>query len=397
MNTVEKVKALGQKAVLSSLKEASIKNVGLFKENIAEEIEKLTTKSESKTNLCVACGLNNADIDKAFLILLETSPEKVFMGMQIVANLINTPNMELYLPKEEALLAEKLSALASTFQIKIVRGIINTRKIEDVLCLHMATAFDVYSLFEEGTVCGMLFSKDGKTLERYKPETKLSDLIDFSQAKAIYAGYQYWSLKEAKVLTVADASTGMARALTEQDCIVENTNQLLWKYRERSCDKCVFCREGLIQLQFEQKEITEGRGKAEFRALAQEIGEAMCEESLCSVGQLSSKCVISAFDKFSNEYDEHIKNKNCPANRCSSFTHIYIDPLLCSGCGDCMDECPQDCITGKLRYIHMIDEFDCTKCGKCGAVCVENAVIITKDKLPKLPDKLTKVGKFRKK
>ena len=44
----------------------------------------------------------------------------------------------------------------------------------------------------------------------------------------------------------------------------------------------------------------------------------------------------------------------------------------------------------------MIDDFDCTKCGKCIPVCEEEAIIKTTGKLPKLPTKLTKVGKFRK-
>ena len=55
-----------------------------------------------------------------------------------------------------------------------------------------------------------------------------------------------------------------------------------------------------------------------------------------------------------------------------------------------------DCIDGKSNYIHMIDDFECTKCGKCIAVCEEKAIIQTSGKLPKLPNRLTKVGRFKK-
>ena len=58
--------------------------------------------------------------------------------------------------------------------------------------------------------------------------------------------------------------------------------------------------------------------------------------------------------------------------------------------------CPKDCIEGKAKYIHMIDDFDCTKCGKCMEVCDEDAIVQTTGKLPKLPNRLTKVGKFKK-
>ena len=61
-----------------------------------------------------------------------------------------------------------------------------------------------------------------------------------------------------------------------------------------------------------------------------------------------------------------------------------------------MDVCPAECIEGKPNFIHMIDEFDCTKCGKCIEVCEEEAIVKTAGKLPKLPNRLIKVGKFKK-
>ena len=43
----------------------------------------------------------------------------------------------------------------------------------------------------------------------------------------------------------------------------------------------------------------------------------------------------------------------------------------------------------------MIDEFDCDKCGKCIEACEEGAIIKTSGKVPKLPNRLTKVGRFK--
>ena len=61
---------------------------------------------------------------------------------------------------------------------------------------------------------------------------------------------------------------------------------------------------------------------------------------------------------------------------CTSFSHIYVDPQACTGCGDCMDVCPADCIEGRPKYIHMIDEFDCNEMRKCEA-CEEDAIVKT--------------------
>ena len=57
----------------------------------------------------------------------------------------------------------------------------------------------------------------------------------------------------------------------------------------------------------------------------------------------------------------------------------------------------KDCIEGKPKFIHMIDEFECDRCGKCVEACEEECIHITTGKVPKLPDRLTKVGKFKKK
>jgi fumarate reductase flavoprotein subunit/NADH-quinone oxidoreductase subunit F len=184
--------------------------------------------------------------------------------------------------------------------------------------------------------------------------------------------------------------------LTEKDCIVAETEKKLLETRRQSCGKCVFCREGLIQLAYMQKEITEGRGKMEYLDLTKEIGEAMCDSTPCSMGQTCAKIALTAIDRFADEYEAHIKKKNCPAGVCSAFVAMYIDPQSCNGCGDCVDVCPLDCIEGKSGYIHMIDEFDCSKCGKCMEVCEEGAIHKTTGKVPKLPNRLTKVGKFRK-
>ena len=116
----------------------------------------------------------------------------------------------------------------------------------------------------------------------------------------------------------------------------------------------------------------------------------------CSMGQTSALIALSAVENFVSEYTAHIKKKECPAGVCFSTETVYIDPKLCTGCGECMDVCPADCIEGKPKYIHMIDELDCTRCGKCMEVCDDEAIIKTSEKVPKLPNRLTKVGKFKK-
>ena len=127
-----------------------------------------------------------------------------------------------------------------------------------------------------------------------------------------------------------------------------------------------------------------------------EIGEAMTFSTPCTMGQTASDFAMGSLNYFANEYEDHIKKKKCANNVCSAFMSIYIDPDLCEGCEECADVCPADAIEGKSGYIHMIDEFECTKCGKCISACENDAIIQTNGRLPKLPTRLTKCGKFKK-
>ena len=243
---------------------------------------------------------------------------------------------------------------------------------------------------------GSYVSINGTALKKVACNTKIAELTDLNSAKALQIGYEYYTAEEAEELTVASAENGVIRVLSEKDCIVTETEKRLTASRKQSCGKCVFCREGLLQLQYMQKEVKDGKGKAEFIDMTKEIGEAMTYSTPCSMGQNSSRIALTAVEKFAGEYEAHIKKKNCPAGVCFSTETIYIDPKLCDGCGECMDVCPKDCIEGKSGYIHMIDEFDCDGCGKCMGVCEVEAIIKTSGKVPKLPNRLTKVGRFKK-
>ena len=47
----------------------------------------------------------------------------------------------------------------------------------------------------------------------------------------------------------------------------------------------------------------------------------------------------------------------------------------CTGCGVCVDECPEAAIT-MVRHVAVVDTGSCTGCGRCTEVCPSNAVVL---------------------
>lgn len=388
---------LSREETVKKISEFDIQEYGLCNNGLPERLQKALVKSR-ETGRCpgLIAALHNADTDQVLLEVLNKDPKKVMEGMEIAAYAIGAEEKILYLPEAAAAFAETLSETAAHYHIKIRIGTVNVRENEGNMLIHIVTAAELADIFADTYEPGVYVSVNGESVKKVSCDTKISELADVTDAKALLLGYRYHVPEDAELTAAeADIANGVVQVLTQKKCIVTETEKRLLAMRRQSCGRCVFCREGLIQLHYMQKEIADGRGKAEYLDLTEEIGKAMEISVLCTMGQAGAETALSAVQNFIGEYDAHIKKKNCPAGVCTSFLNIYIDPQSCNGCGECMDVCPKDCIEGKPGYIHMIDAFDCIRCGKCMEACETGAVLQTSGRLPKLPARLTKAGKFK--
>jgi ferredoxin len=51
-----------------------------------------------------------------------------------------------------------------------------------------------------------------------------------------------------------------------------------------------------------------------------------------------------------------------------------IDTEKCTGCGDCVEECPVDAISLNDEPKAVVDEEECTDCEVCVDICPEEAI-----------------------
>ena len=164
--------------------------------------------------------------------------------------------------------------------------------------------------------------------------------------------------------------------MNEKDCMVNIAKFYLEFTVDESCGKCTPCRVGNKRLHEILTRITEGNGVEEDLVELEELSHVIKDTSLCGLGQTAPNPVLSTLKYFRDEYEAHVKEKRCPSHRCEKLLSYHILPDLCVGCTACARKCPVNCISGKPKEVHVIDQSKCIKCGVCMESCKKFKAII---------------------
>ncbi len=161
--------------------------------------------------------------------------------------------------------------------------------------------------------------------------------------------------------------------MDEDDCMVSVAKFYLEFTVEESCGKCTPCRIGNTRLFEILEKISKGNGTMEDLELMRELSETIKDTSLCGLGQTAPNPILSTLDRFWDEYVAHVKDKRCPAGQCTDLLQYTINEK-CIGCTACARVCPVNCISGKVKEMHVIDQATCIKCGACYDKCKFKAI-----------------------
>jgi len=168
--------------------------------------------------------------------------------------------------------------------------------------------------------------------------------------------------------------SGAMVIMDDRTCMVDVARYFLEFLKEESCGKCTPCREGIKSMLAILHRITEGHGEMADLDRLEALGRTVQKTSLCGLGKTAPNPVLSTLRYFHDEYEAHIKDKACPAGVCRALIEYTINPAVCTGCGLCMRQCPQEAISGERKEPHVIDQELCIKCGVCHDVCRFDAV-----------------------
>jgi NADH-quinone oxidoreductase subunit F len=186
---------------------------------------------------------------------------------------------------------------------------------------------------------------------------------------------------EALTESGAMMGSGGLVVLDDRDCMVDISRFFLRFTCNESCGKCTFCRIGTRRMVEILDRLGEGRGRPGDLENLEELADRVSRTSLCGLGQTAPNPVSTALRYFREEFEAHVREKRCPAGRCSALIAYRIN-TSCIGCTMCAQVCPVDAIEYRPHEQHAIDVDTCTRCHMCFDVCQDGSVeIVSADRV----------------
>ena len=339
---------------------------------IRENISQLQSVALDET-INVVVSLANGDVDQMLGCLYQDNVQGVLHGAEALARVLASKKIVFILPeslKEEEI---KKSLNSKDYPTEILYGMCSRMSYTTDLIVHPITCVKCFEALKGEDVHKTILSVNGQAPQEVEYGTTFAQIIP--EAKAVRIGNRIWGAEvRTQVLDeIFPIENGVIETYSDEECIVKKAEEFVGKLRAKCCGKCVFCREGLVQIHEGLKDLTAGKAKITDIDLMKELADIMRQQSNCSLGQTAAGMMLGLQEYFADDIKEHLAGR-CHTLTCKALVHYYIDPKMCKGDGHCVENCPKKAIDGGKDFVGVIDEFECDKCGKCMDICANGAI-----------------------
>ncbi|NPV29004.1 MAG: NADH-quinone oxidoreductase subunit F [Firmicutes bacterium] len=193
--------------------------------------------------------------------------------------------------------------------------------------------------------------------------------------------YSDFSLDYESVASLgAIMGSGGLVVLNTNRCLVDLARHLVDFMARESCGKCLFCRDGLAELEAMMTSLTNGEARSEVvLAELEELSKAVADMALCGLGKTAVNPVLTSLKFFREEYEAHARGK-CPALTCRPLINFEIISSQCRDCRCCYLVCPTDAVKRRGgRELYAVAQEHCIKCRACYETCPFGCIKITSE------------------
>jgi NADH-quinone oxidoreductase subunit F len=106
--------------------------------------------------------------------------------------------------------------------------------------------------------------------------------------------------------------SGGVTVMDDTTCMVWAALSLMHFFHHESCGKCTPCREGSGWLFKILQRIEDGEGQVEDLSLMPKLCRNIAGRTVCAFGDAEVAPVLSTLKYFQQEYETHIREKQCP-------------------------------------------------------------------------------------
>lgn len=110
--------------------------------------------------------------------------------------------------------------------------------------------------------------------------------------------------------------TGGVIALDDRACMVDMARFLVGFFLDESCGKCVPCREGGKQMAHLLHRMSDGQATADDLSLLERLAKTARSAAFCGMGSMAPTAVLTTLTHFRDEFETHVRSKQCPAGVC---------------------------------------------------------------------------------